>query len=1258
MFNLVSYNVKGLQQRGKRLKIFNYIGEKLKNNGIFFFQEAHSTPSLEDKWTSEWGGRLIFSHGESNARGVVIGFTKDFDFNIENIYRDNNGRTLIIEMSKDGELFLLINFYNANSECDQMKALHSLNDLLSKLDPEKEYKPIFMGDMNVIFDIQLDALGGNPSLKKQSLAFIVKLISKLDVSDIFRLRYPNRKRYTFRQKNCNRVIHRRLDYIFLSNLLQEYASDIQILPSFLSDHSPVFFSLNSSLDNNRGRGVWKFNNSLLYKQNFKEGMLNTIHNTITENYMSNPHLIWEILKYEMRKFSIKFSKDLSNRSKLDKSKHELTIKTFESDPQSDILEEDYEKSKLWLDNWYEEYTKGVILRSKSDWYENGEKSTKYFLNLEKHNSTKNTIRKIFIRDVESDDDGAILDHAKSFYETLFKRKCDKNLDQCHNFLDNIATPTISVANKDFCDRVLTIDDLSESLDCMGSGKSPGNDGLTIEFYKFFWSDLKNYLLNSALYSKTHGSLSVSQKQAIIKLLEKKDKDKRYIENWRPISLLNVDTKIISKALANRLKNVLPEIISHDQTAYVKGRFIGESTRLISDILDITDLYNIGGYILTADIEKAFDSMDHTFLLAALKKFGFGQYYIDWIKVLLNDNESCVINGGTTSKYFKLLRGARQGDPIAAYLFIISLEIFFIMLRSNNDIKQLNIFGDTFLLSAYADDTTFFVQDIASIMLIFEIFGIFSTFSGFKLNVSKCEVSGIGVLKGVKTTLCNVKNVDLCNHFIKILGFHFSYNNNLSCDKNFLSVVKKIENTLKVWKMRQLTLNGKIVIFKTLAISKIVYISSISSLPCCILVELNKIHKDFIWDNKMAKIKHSTLISDYTDGGLRDIDIELKIKALQMSWLKRFHDSNHHPWKNIPRRIFSKISTCKSIFFPNFGMDFPGNVKIPIFYKNLLHFWSEVSSSTPLTTSSILSESIWNNNLLQINHKTISPSLFHDKIRAFFVADLFDHTGNILDWNSFKLSHNISEAQYFNWLQIVDALPRHWKKSIKLDEGNSRIFCEFSPHLIVNAKLFPMEKLTSKTLYNILLKSKIKPPTSQKRFLSLLKVESLPWKKIYTLPKTISIDSYSRIFQYKCLNNILYLNNKLHRFGFSDTPLCPYCNKDIETMQHLFLDCEVSKSLWFDIKMFFNNNLDIPDLNLQSVIFGFIDSNKDNLAINNILLIYKLCLYRFRDKKLPNLKLFLKNLREREFMERQIVLSNENKLLFHNKKWEFFVTMIY
>ena len=188
---------------------------------------------------------------------------------------------------------------------------------------------------------------------------------------------------------------------------------------------------------------------------------------------------------------------------------------------------------------------------------------------------------------------------------------------------------------------------------------------------------------------------------------------------------------------------------------------------------------------------------------------------------------------------------------------------------------------------------------------------------------------------------------------------------------------------------------------------------------------------------------------------------------------------------------------------------------------------------------------------------------------------------------------------------------------------------------------------------LFLKTKVKPPTSQKSLLSLFGVNNLPWKKIYTLPRLTSIDSYSRMFQYKCLHNILYLNKVLYRIGFADSPLCSYCKQDNETIQHLFLECTVLKSLWNEIITFFSDTLDIPNLNLQSAVLGYFDSRKDSPALNNILLIFKLCLYRFRDKKkVPMFQLFLKNLRARESMERNIVFLDHNKLEFHNKKWEF------
>ena len=114
-----------------------------------------------------------------------------------------------------------------------------------------------------------------------------------------------------------------------------------------------------------------------------------------------------------------------------------------------------------------------------------------------------------------------------------------------------------------------------------------------------------------------------------------------------------------------------------------------------------------GFLVTTDIEKAFDSLDHSILISVMKKFGFGKKFITWIEILLKDQQSCVINGGTTTQYFNLERGARQGDQVSAYLFILVLEILFLFIKKHPEIKGIEIFEHCFLYTAYTDDTTFF-----------------------------------------------------------------------------------------------------------------------------------------------------------------------------------------------------------------------------------------------------------------------------------------------------------------------------------------------------------------------------------------------------------------------------------------------------------------------------------------------------------------------------------------------------------------------
>ena len=153
-------------------------------------------------------------------------------------------------------------------------------------------------------------------------------------------------------------------------------------------------------------------------------------------------------------------------------------------------------------------------------------------------------------------------------------------------------------------------------------------------------------------------------------------------------------------------------------------------------------------------------------------------------MLLECQKSCIINGSNMTKYFKFQKGAQQGNSISAYLFVLCLEIVFILIKANKRVKEINIFKHTYLYSAYTEDTTFFLRDKRSIKELLNTFATFSKYSGLKPNHEKCEIAGIGVLQSVKVAVCGMKCIDLCNDTIKITGVHFSYNKEKRNEKKF------------------------------------------------------------------------------------------------------------------------------------------------------------------------------------------------------------------------------------------------------------------------------------------------------------------------------------------------------------------------------------------------------------------------------------------------------------------------------------------
>ena len=166
-------------------------------------------------------------------------------------------------------------------------------------------------------------------------------------------------------------------------------------------------------------------------------------------------------------------------------------------------------------------------------------------------------------------------------------------------------------------------------------------------------------------------------------------------------MLNTDVKILSKVMTRRLKKAFSFLISANQSAYVDKRFISE------DLLEISNTSKLDGLLIKIDIQKAFDSVYHSFLISSLETYGFGNIFVKWVKILLKNRESCIINGCNTTQYFKLEKVTKQGDQISAYLFILVLEIVFLPIKEDKNIKRLNIFYHIFLYPDYADDTTSF-----------------------------------------------------------------------------------------------------------------------------------------------------------------------------------------------------------------------------------------------------------------------------------------------------------------------------------------------------------------------------------------------------------------------------------------------------------------------------------------------------------------------------------------------------------------------
>ena len=652
-------------------------------------------------------------------------------------------------------------------------------------------------------------------------------------------------------------------------------------------------------------------------------------------------------------------------------------------------------------------------------------------------------------------------------------------------------------------------------------------------------------------------------------------------------------------------------------------------------------------IFFSDFEKAFDSIDHDYLIKCLRHFNFGDSFVNWIKLFYANAKSCVSNNGHLSDFFPIQRGVRQGCPLSPYLFIIGIELLTNQIRTNKNIKGITLAGSELKNTCYADDASFILDGSQkSFETLIDVLENFNFISGLKLNSKKCQVLRIGPLKNTNIIFLRKKKFVWSSIEARALGMTFCTNTEDVFKLNLEPKLNQFEVVLKQWQHRKLTLLGKITVIKTFAIPKLIY--ALSCLPNpqpSVIKHLETLMYSFLWNGKPEKVKRKILIQNYDKGGLKMIDIDKFIQAQKISWIKQIFDPNNKTALNeIYHQRLSQFGGAL-LFECNFSKnDILKHFNKNTFLTNILIAWNKISKRDTILDYS--NEIVWNNSNIYVGNNTVFYKTWLG-LGIKYIKDIYDYSSKqFYSFEKIKEIYNVPNEDFLKYFSLVQSISNYWKSQLKHENGLIPIESK-----IIN-QIFEV-KQTNKFAYKLLLQSdKNEEDKSEQKWNSTFTNEGLNWKKNYTTPILATGDIKIREFQYKCLKRIIPSNVFLHKCKLVDSSLCDFCHMEIETVNHMFWECMYVQTFWMQLKNYLNENGFEIDITLKTSTFGIQDQQTNENKLKNVMiLLAKYFIFKNKCKKtIPNLEAFKFYIKNRLTVEKEISLLKD-KLREFQLNWE-------
>lgn len=1181
----------------KRKAIFLFCKEQQAN--CVFLQETHSAEADTKFWKTQWGESVFFSHGTSHSAGVMILFNR-FPGNVIDCKSDSDGHWLMIVSEINGSKYILLCVYGYTNRAQNKKLLTFLCEQLEQW--KLSYlvdKVVVGGDFNIAPDPSVDRLPSRTSCHSYDES-ILNLVNKVSLCDAWRLKNPSVSQFTWFNSSNNGQCSR-IDYWLVSNNLINNISKCEISASPLTDHCLI--SLFISLTKVKHQSlIWKFNNNLLHNDNFCLEVRNLI---VEIDKLDMSHVSkWEWFKFQVKQVAIQISKSIAKQKRQEQQSIIERINRL-CCKQDLSLDEHIQLNTFQsqLDKMFLEKANGAYVRSRARWIEEGEKNSSYFFNLEKYRQSNKKIQSLNIKGVLTEDHDKINVEILHFYSNLYKSTY--STENGTVFLESLRglNGTLDVDIKVRMESKLAIEELDKAIGQMPRGKSPGIDGLTVEFYSFFWHDIRLTLYSAYLECISSTNLSPTMKQGLITLIPKPNKDKLLLDNWRPITLLCNDYKLLAHVYANRLNDCLTHLVDECQSAFIKGRHIHNHIRLIFDMLDYRQYIKTESLVLFLDFYKAFDTVEHPFLLKALNFLGFGDNFCNVIKMFYSNISSSVsLNPGMTPR-FEVQRGIRQGCPISPKLFILTTQLLALIIQKDPDLYGINIFDKEFKISQFADDTALFLRDKSMVAKALNTISLFSQASGLCLNINKCELLPIHTCSDSNIASIRVELE------VKYLGIVISKNMSRREDNNICNRIVDMKKSLSRWLTRDITIFGRVILSKAEGISKLIY-------PCHSLYvspqnirKANSIIFQFLWKNKTHYIKRSQLVKDYEKGGVRALDFESMIGTFKINWLRACLSQSDSMWFHIPRSLFKELGGIDFLLKCDFETS-----KIPVtlsnFHKQILHFWKMMFTHNFSPHMSTL----WNNRVITANKKTLFIRNWFES-GILFVTDLLDLSGALLDYVSFSKRHNFN-CPLKEYRKVCCAIPLALRQLIR----NTMLHSEVNPalpNLKIGNCILNDSKCNNKFI-SVNFKSILFQGFNSGRYLQALHGDQSLMEKAFSKFIQWPVSPKVKETHFKIINNIYPVSEFLKRRFKFEVNQCAFCDSACETLHHLFFSCPVSAAFWLELHSWLSLKInDIPQFSISDIIFYMAKQHPSVSTVINIVILlgkYHIHCCKWRNRK--------------------------------------------